>query len=99
MIILEKQKKNKYVQLRRQYIQVNGQEKLKMELENKYGPMDHIMKDNGKIIYQMEMEYLLKKMVTNQMASGFKEERMDTLHIFKIINQMVLSKIHTAGNG
>lgn len=70
-----------------------------MGLENKFGPMAHILKDNGKIIYRMEKEYLLKKMGTNLMVSGYKEERMDTLRIFKIINKMELSKIHTVGNG
>jgi hypothetical protein len=58
-----------------------------------------IMRDNGKTICQMVKVYLLKKMEINLMDSGCKEELMDMLPIFKIINRMALSKIHTADNG
>jgi len=57
------------------------------------------MRDSGKTICQMVKVYLLRKMGINLMGSGCKEELMDLLHIFKIINRMALSKIHTADSG
>ncbi len=38
-------------------------------------------------------------MEINLMDSGFKEERMDMLPIYKTTNKMALSKIHTVDNG
>jgi hypothetical protein len=70
-----------------------------MELVNKFGLMALIMRDNGKTICQMVKVYLLKKMEINLMDSGYKEELMDMLPIFKIINRMAQSKIHTVDNG
>lgn len=57
------------------------------------------MRDSGKITCRMEKEYLLRRMGISLMVSGCKEERTDTLSIFKIIKKMELSKIHTVGNG
>jgi hypothetical protein len=57
------------------------------------------MRDNGKIICQMAKVCLLRRMEINLMDSGFKEERMDMLPIYKTTNKMALSKIHTVDNG